>query len=116
MQLSAKDGTVVEIFQMQAELCRSLGDAKRLMILHELGDGERSVGKLSESLSVSQSNMSQHLSVLRKVGLVTTRRQGSAVYYRLANPRIMEACEMVRRVLVEQMEGSQALASRINSL
>jgi DNA-binding transcriptional ArsR family regulator len=116
MSMSEGRDGFFEIFQLQAELCKSLGDAKRLMIIHELRSGEKSVSELSEAVGVNQSNMSQHLAVLRKVGLLNCRRQGSTVYYSLANARITDACDMVRQVLMEQIEGSRELASRISQM
>ena len=116
MSVSVEEATMLEVFQRQAELCKALGDAKRLMILHHLRHEEKSVGELCEALGVNQSNMSQHLAVLRRAGVVTCRRQGNSVYYSLANPRVGEACDMVRQVLVEQIEGSHELADRISRL
>ena len=60
MDISVDERTMVEVLQLQAELCKSLGDVKRLMIIHELREGERSVGELAEDVGVNQSNMSQH--------------------------------------------------------
>lgn len=69
---------------------RALGDPKRLCVLERLLAGEASVGDLSESIGCQIPNMSQHLAVLRHAGLVSTRREGSTVYYRLADERVAE--------------------------
>jgi DNA-binding transcriptional ArsR family regulator len=116
MDVSMDEATTFEVLHLQAEICKSLGDAKRLMIIHELRSGEKSVTELTEAVGVNQSNMSQHLGVLRRVGLVACRRQGSTVYYSLASQRIAEACDIVGQVLMEQIEGSQELATRIGRL
>jgi DNA-binding transcriptional ArsR family regulator len=116
MYVSADDRTAFEVLQLQAELCKSLGDAKRLMIIQELRSGEKSVTELAEAVGANQSNISQHLGVLRRVGLVACRRQGSTVYYSLASDKIVQACDVVGQVLMEQIEGSQDLASRIGQL
>lgn len=79
-----------------AAIVRALGDPKRLCVVEELADGERSVGELSRGASCQIPNMSQHLAVLRAAGLVTTRREGSTVYYRLADRRVLEACRTIR--------------------
>ncbi|MFO8009900.1 MAG: metalloregulator ArsR/SmtB family transcription factor [Dehalococcoidia bacterium] len=100
-----------EIFQLQAEFCKSLGDAKRLMIIHQLRDGERSVGDLAEKLGLKQSNTSQHLAVLRNAGIVIPRRDGNTVFYHLVNPMIAKACDMVREVITDQIRSHQSLAS-----
>jgi len=100
----------VQLFKHQASICKTLADAKRLMILHELRDGEASVGQLVASLGLPQANVSQHLAILRERGIVTTRRKGTTIYYSLANPKIGEACDLVREVLADQLSQNQALA------
>ena len=103
----------VEIFKLQAECCKSLADFKRLMIIHELRGGEKSVGELAEVLGLKQSNASQHLAVLRNAGIIVPRREGSTVYYSLVNPRIGDACDMVRSVIADQLQRRQNLAGVI---
>jgi len=101
------------LFEIQAEVCKTLAQPKRLMLVHELRTGEKSVGQLSSILGISQPNVSQHLSILRKRGIVITRRDGATVYYRLSSPRIGEACDLVHSFLTEQLENSRQLASSI---
>lgn len=103
----------IQLFQHQASICKTLADAKRLMILHELRDSEASVGQLVSSLGLSQSNVSQHLAILRERGIVTTRREGTTIYYKLANPKIGEACDLVREVLADQLSQNQALVKSL---
>ncbi len=69
-----------------AQLLRALANERRLMILCQLTGGERSVGELLPCIGISQSALSQHLAVLRKDGLVTTRREGLSIRYRISNP------------------------------
>ena len=102
-----------EIFQIQAEFCKSLADAKRLMIIHTLRDGEKSVSELAETLGLKQSNTSQHLSVLRKAGVIVPRRDGNTVYYALANDRIGEACDLVQSFITEQLVANHNLFQTI---
>jgi len=103
------DESKIQLFQHQASICKTLADAKRLMILHELRDGEMSVGQLASALALPQSNVSQHLAILRERGIVTTRREGTTIYYKLANPKIGEACDLVREVLADQLSQNQVL-------
>jgi ArsR family transcriptional regulator len=103
----------LQLFQHQASICKTLADAKRLMILHELRDSEMSVGQLVSSLGLPQSNVSQHLAILRERGIVTTRREGTTIYYKLANPKIGEACDLVREVLADQLSQNQALVKSL---
>ena len=79
-----------------AAVAKALADPKRLCVLESLADGELSVGDLASQVSCQVPNMSQHLAVLRSAGLVTTRRDGNTVYYRLADPRINEACQLLQ--------------------
>ena len=104
-----------EVLNLQAELCKSLSDAKRLRIIQELREGEKSVGELARILGIKQSNTSQHLSVLRRIGIISPRKSGSTVYYGLVSPKIAEACDLVHEVIAEQLSETQKLSSFIQS-
>ncbi|MCL5947266.1 MAG: metalloregulator ArsR/SmtB family transcription factor [Chloroflexi bacterium] len=91
------------ILERQARLCQILADMKRLRLLHALGTQERSVSELAELIGASQSNTSQHLASMRDIGLVVTRRVGTAIYYHLAYPRILEACTIVEDIVRQQL-------------
>lgn len=104
------DESMAQLFKHQASICQTLADPKRLMILHELRDAEASVGQLVSSLGLPQANVSQHLAMLRERGIVTTRREGTTIYYKLANSKIGEACDLVREVIADQLSQNQALA------
>ena len=107
----ANDGINKEVLKLQAELCKSLSDPKRLHIIQELRAGERSVGELTAILGIKQSNTSQHLAVLRQIGIIQPRKEGSTVYYKLANPKIAEACDLVHEVIAEQLRNKNILSS-----
>ena len=102
-----------EIFEMQAEICKTLANPKRLEIINALKDGELSVGDLVESLGITKANVSQHLAVLRQNRVVNTRRDGVNIFYRINNPKIIEACSLMKSVLLEQLEENERLARRI---
>ena len=97
------------LYERQARICQVLSDAKRLRLLGLLRDHERSVGELAETLGVAYPNVSQHLNVMRDAGLVTSRRDGTTVYYRLAYPQITQACDIVTGVLRAQLADVSAL-------
>ena len=84
-----------------AEIARALADPKRICVLEQLADGERSVSDLSRDAGCAVPNMSQHLAVLRNVGLVTSRRDGNAILYRLADPRVLEAYRLIQDIARE---------------
>ena len=92
------------ISELHAELCKTLGSATRIEILNALRRGEKTVGELSAALRVRQPNISQHLAVLRQRGVVTTRKDGVNIYYGVSNPKITQACELMKQVLVEQLK------------
>jgi ArsR family transcriptional regulator, virulence genes transcriptional regulator len=90
-----------EIYRLHANVCKGLGDPKRLLIINALRDGERSVSDICEELGIPQANISQHLSILRDKGLVKARKDGQRVHYSLSSPRIVEAMDLLRQVMVE---------------
>lgn len=102
-----------EIYQLHAQICRALADPKRLLIINELREGEKSVGELVAALGLSQANVSQHLGVLREKLLVTPRRDGTTIYYSLPNPKVVQAFDLLREVmadlLAEQAARNEAL-------
>lgn len=81
-----------------AAIARALADPKRLCVVERLAGGERSVSDLSRDIGCQIPNMSQHLSVLRSAGLVVSRRDGSTVFYRLADERVLEAYRLLQQV------------------
>ena len=98
------------IYQLHAELCKTLSNPIRLEILNNLREGEKTVNDLVAITGARQATVSQHLAVLRQRAVVTTRKQGSNIFYRVANQRIIEACDMIRGVLFEQMAEMEKLA------
>ncbi len=113
MSGTRKVNSHMEVFRLQAELCKCMSDPKRLYIIHELREGERSVHELAALLGMKQSNTSQHLAVLRKAGIITPRKEGSTAYYKLVNPKIAKACDLVREVIAEQLRSNQRLTGLI---
>lgn len=101
-----------ELYKLKAELCKTFADPKRLMIISELRHGERTVGHLTQVLQAPQAVVSRHLAVLRSRGIVTTRRDGVSVYYRLANLKIADACDIVHEILLEQVSRNREMAER----
>ena len=99
-----------ELYQLHASVCKGLADPKRLLILNALRDGERSVTDLVEDLDIPQANVSQHLAVLRDRGLVTGRRDGQWVYYSLTSSKIVEAMDLLREVMNEQLGSATSLS------
>jgi rhodanese-related sulfurtransferase/DNA-binding transcriptional ArsR family regulator len=81
-----------------ARVGKALGSPYRLELLELLGQGERTVDSLAQELGISIANVSQHLQALRQAALVESRKQGLFVYYRLADPAIVDLCRALRTV------------------
>jgi len=101
--ISQKPSSGPRIYQLHAELCKTLSNPTRLEILSLLRDGEKSVSALTSLTGVRQATISQHLAVLRQRTVVATRKEGANIYYRISNPKIIEACDIIREVLFEQL-------------
>ena len=84
---------------LQASVCRTLAHPVRIAIVHLLADGPHEVGRIARELGITQPNASQHLGVMRAVGLVEAVREGREVSYRLTDPDIVVACQIMASVL-----------------
>jgi ArsR family transcriptional regulator, virulence genes transcriptional regulator len=99
------------LFELHAEVCKTLSNPVRLRIINELQDGEMTVGALVKKLNIRQAHVSQHLAVLRQRGVVKTRRDGPNIYYGISNPKIVKACSLIREVLLEQLQNDQSIVA-----
>ncbi len=91
-----------KIFELHADICKVFSNAKRLEILDTLRHKEMTASELIEKIGLSKANLSQHMSILRSKGVVLTRREGLNIFYRISNPKIIQACALMREVLLEQ--------------
>lgn len=96
--------TEEQMFQMHAEVCKSMANPTRLKIMSILREGEKSVKELKTRLKLRKANLSQHLGVLRQRRIVSTRRAGLNIYYKITNPKMIKACNILREVLLEQLQ------------
>lgn len=99
----------MEIFERQARICKAFAHPARLQILDLLGQGELGVSDLQDVLRISKTNMSQHMAVLKSVGVLSTRREGKQVYCSLALPEVKQACQLIRKVLRAQIAAGHSL-------
>jgi DNA-binding transcriptional ArsR family regulator len=104
-----------EITILQAEILRTLSSPRRLELLHLLAAGPCEVGRLAAELGMTQPNVSQHLAVLRTAGLVEVERDGREARYRLSDPEVMVACEVMRGVLERRLRRLATLAAEPGS-
>lgn len=103
------------LYKLHAEICNTLGNPKRLEIIDTLRKRELTVTELAAALEISQSNLSQHLALMRQRGILVVRREGLNAFYSLSNPKILQACELMREVLAEHLESDAKLARRESS-
>lgn len=110
-QKSQPDASLIkEVNQLHSQLCAGLADAKRILILYALAEKSLNVSDLAEYLGMPQPTVSRHLKLLRERSLVTSRRQGTSVYYELTDKRVIEALDILRAVLADQLESRAGLA------
>ena len=102
-----------ELFKLQADVCKTMANPVRMEIIYALKEGEKTVSELVGMMGLNKSNISQHLAILKSAGVVGTRRDGQNIFYSIANEKILEACRLMREVLMEQISKKQKLMDRI---
>lgn len=90
-----------DFYRSHSEICKTIAHAKRLEILDTLRRGEMSVNQIAEAMAVAPGNVSQQLAVLRGAGVLETRHEGTSVFYRIANPKILQAYDLMAEVMKE---------------
>ena len=92
------------VFEIQANFCRAMGNAVRLQIVHCLRQRPLTVTEICQVTELPQGTVSRQLAILRGVGVVATQRLGNTKVYRIINKKIPELCDLVRDILIEQMD------------
>ena len=101
-----------ELYALHASFCQGLSDPKRLLIIAALRDGEKTVSQLWHLIGARQSTVSQHLALMRHLGLVESRRADGNVFYRLADQRIADVVDLLRAVHADlQLRRFQSLGT-----
>ena len=101
------------IYEMHAQVCSVFSNAKRLEIINLLREGEKTAGDLTREMAIPKTNVSQQLTILRDKGILTARRDGQRIYYRLAFPKMLKAYDLLRQVLIERLQEQGDVAARI---
>ena len=97
----------MEVYEMQANICHALSHPIRLYILDLLSHEEMSSSQLLEKLEIPKANLSQHLSVLKDAGVLKARKEGAFQFLSLAIPKIKDACQLVRGILIDRINEDQ---------
>lgn len=96
--------------EMHAELCKVFTSPVRVGVLILLRDGEKSVGDISQSMGLAQPTVSKHLLLMRNRGILAARKDAQTVYYRLRRPAVLKAFDIIRELLLENLEEDGRLA------
>src|SRR5260221_14241244 len=91
-----------QLFENHAQLLKALAHSRRLEIIHLLRDQALCVSDIYEMLDLPQANISQHLMILRDAGVLTTKRKGKHIMYKLTSKKIIKASDLLREVVLEQ--------------
>lgn len=103
------------LYQLKAEFFKSLGHPVRIRVLELLSEREHAVAELLPEVGVEAANLSQQLAVLRRAGLVTSRREGSTVYYRLTSPQVAELLAVARTILTTVLAAQAELLADLRA-
>jgi len=101
------------ILKLQADICKIFANDKRLEIINLLKDEEMSNSELMQKTGLSKVTITQHMNVLKSKGVIVVRREGVQLYYRMANPKIIQACNLMKEVLVEQLREKEKVVSKL---
>ena len=102
-----------EILQLQADFCAALSDPTRILILYALNEKLQNVTELTNELGIPQPTISRHLKVLRERGLVYTERQGPVITYHLADPRVIQAMDLLRSAMRDRLTQRASLVNEL---
>lgn len=103
-----------DIYRRHAEFCKVLSHPTRLQIIDILHDREMTVTDLATKIEVAVGNLSQHLSLMKARRVLESRKEGNSVIYRLANPKMLQACSLIREILYEQMQQESVLFKQMD--
>lgn len=101
-----------QIYELQAEVLKTLANPRRLEMAHLLADEPMSVGRLADHMGLAQPNVSQHLALMRAAGVVLAERDGREIRYRLSDPDIIAACRLMRAALQRRLTRLAELSAR----
>jgi len=107
------DRQMKRLYQLKAELIQAAGHPIRLAIIDVLRDGERCVCEIAQAVGADRSNVSRHLAVMLKAGVLRCRKDGLNVIYALRTPCILEFLACVTETLRERLEEERAVLERL---
>jgi DNA-binding transcriptional ArsR family regulator len=114
-ETDASDDVSRPISEIKAELFKALAHPARIRVLEVLVDGERAVGEIQPLVGIEASHLSQQLGVLRRAGLVVTRKAGSSVFYAIRDPLLVDLLAVAKRMLINSLVETQHLLTDLRS-
>lgn len=102
-----------EFYRLHSDLCKTLAHAKRQEILDIIRGQTVTVTELVEKTGIPQANVSQHLAVLKSKGVIALRREGARACYYIANPKILEAFDIISQVLLDSLESQNRTVRKV---
>src|SRR4030066_2141555 len=103
------------IFVLHANICKTLANPRRLEIIDALRDDELTATQLVRKIHISKANLSQHMKILIKKGVVLSRRECLNVFYKLSDERITKACDLMREELIKNLEQNKNILKDIKN-
>jgi len=103
-----------EVVRLHAQVCSGLADPNRILIIYSLADGPRNVNDIAGKVELPQPTVSRHLKILRERGIVRFERDGQSINYRLSDLRIIQALDLLRATLADQLKEQVLLARQAN--
>jgi len=103
-----------EVVRLHAQVCSGLADPNRILIIYSLAEGPRCVNDIASSMELTQPTVSRHLKILRERGIVRAERDGQTMNYRLSDVRIIQALDILRSILADQLKDQVLLARQVN--
>ncbi|MFW5976849.1 MAG: ArsR/SmtB family transcription factor [Bacillota bacterium] len=104
-----------KIYELHADVCKSIAHAKRIEIIYLLQNEEMHVDQIARKMGISKANVSQHLSLLREKGVVYSRKEGLKVYYKICSPKLIKACELMKEIMLERLSEKMNISKEILS-
>jgi ArsR family transcriptional regulator len=102
-----------KIFELHAEVCRALGHSLRIEVIDLLQDKELCFTDILDVTGGLKSNLSQHLSVMTKKGILKSRRDGQFIYFSLSSKKVAQACRLMREVLMDSLKKQKDLLEKM---
>lgn len=102
-----------KIFELHAEVCKALGHPLRIEVIDLLQDKELCFTDILEVTGGLKSNLSQHLSVMTKKGILKSRRSGQCIYFSLSSKKVAQACRLMREVLMASLKKQKDLLEKM---